>query len=493
MFTNFIDGAIQPQQGGGGGGGTVLPNFYIVGYEDFSSITTTTVTLTSNSNGLLAPFLNNRIKNNSAIIVRRSNNGFLYEDTNQDVRVTVLSNSRETVTLSHIPNPIWGDIRIYYLILNDNFPENYEPLPTTIATPELTGLTRVKNVDTTDASNISAGVLGDDKLSTNVTLKGNTFNTANNLVELDANGHFPALNGSNLTDINASSFTTGTINDSILSTNVTVKGNTFNTANNLVELDSNGHFTALNASNLTDINANAVTTGTLNDDRLSTNVTVKGNTFNTPNNLVELDSNGHFTALNASNLTDINANAVTTGTLNDDRLSTNVTVKGNTFNTPNNLVELDSNGHLPALNGSNLTDVNGLVPVGTVIGRASSNVPAGYLLCNGAYIYTTTYTALFAEIGYTYGGSGVYFKLPDFLTNERFPRFGSNVGRVQNDELKSHSHTYSMTWTYFGGGANNAKQGDQYQGVFTQNRSTYSTGGSETRPHNITLFPLIKF
>ena len=206
-----------------------------------------------------------------------------------------------------------------------------------------------------------------------------------------------------------------------------------------------------------------------------------------------MDSNGHFTALNASNLTDINANAVTTGTLNDSRLSTNVTVKGNTFNTPNNLVELDSNGHIPALNASNLTDIDGLVPVGTVIGRASSNVPAGYLLCNGAYISTTTFSALFAEIGYNYGGSGSFFRLPDFITNERFPRFGSNVGRVQNDELKSHYHSYALTWTYFGGGYNNIKQGDQSQGVFTQYRTTYNTGGSETRPHNITLFPLIKF
>lgn len=51
------------------------------------------------------------------------------------------------------------------------------------------------------ASNITSGTLSDARLSGNVTLKGNTFNTADELVELNSSGHLPALNGSNLTNM----------------------------------------------------------------------------------------------------------------------------------------------------------------------------------------------------------------------------------------------------------------------------------------------------
>jgi len=46
---------------------------------------------------------------------------------------------------------------------------------------------------------------------------------------------------------------------------------------------------------------------------------------------------------------------------------------------------------------------------------AGSAAPAGYLLCNGASVSTTTYAALFAVIDYDYGGSGGSFNLPDLV------------------------------------------------------------------------------
>ena len=54
-------------------------------------------------------------------------------------------------------------------------------------------------------------------------------------------------------------------------------------------------------------------------------------------------------------------------------------------------------------------------PAGAVIFSASSTLPAGYLKANGAAISRTTYSALFAAIGTTYGmGDGsTTFKLPD--------------------------------------------------------------------------------
>lgn len=64
------------------------------------------------------------------------------------------------------------------------------------------GLGNVANVDTTIASNITSGTLADARLSSAVTTQGNTFNIANKLVQLDATAKLPAVDGSNLTNLN---------------------------------------------------------------------------------------------------------------------------------------------------------------------------------------------------------------------------------------------------------------------------------------------------
>jgi hypothetical protein len=56
------------------------------------------------------------------------------------------------------------------------------------------GLSNVPNVDTSNASNISAGTLNDARLSASVTREGNTFNGANQLLKLDAGGKVPQAN-----------------------------------------------------------------------------------------------------------------------------------------------------------------------------------------------------------------------------------------------------------------------------------------------------------
>lgn len=61
------------------------------------------------------------------------------------------------------------------------------------------------------------------------------------------------------------------------------------------------------------------------------------------------------------------------------------------------------------------SDVAPLMPAGSIIVWPHGTPPAGWLLCNGAEVNRTTYAALFALIGTTYGtpsGSTV-FKLPD--------------------------------------------------------------------------------
>jgi microcystin-dependent protein len=58
-------------------------------------------------------------------------------------------------------------------------------------------------------------------------------------------------------------------------------------------------------------------------------------------------------------------------------------------------------------------DLSFLLPTGCLLPYAGSSAPIGFLLCDGSYYSTTTYAALFAVIGYTYGGSGSSFKIPD--------------------------------------------------------------------------------
>lgn len=64
------------------------------------------------------------------------------------------------------------------------------------------GLSDVPNIDTTNASNISSGTLADARLTSAVTKQGNTFNGASQLVQLDASAKLPAVDGSNLTNLN---------------------------------------------------------------------------------------------------------------------------------------------------------------------------------------------------------------------------------------------------------------------------------------------------
>jgi microcystin-dependent protein len=72
--------------------------------------------------------------------------------------------------------------------------------------------------------------------------------------------------------------------------------------------------------------------------------------------------------------------------------------------------------------------------------------PANWLICNGASLSTTTYAALFAVIGYTFGGSGPNFNLPP-LANV-FPMGAGTLAATGGEathvltaaELAAHAH-----------------------------------------------------
>ena len=91
------------------------------------------------------------------------------------------------------------------------------------------------------------------------------------------------------------------------------------------------------------------------------------------------------------------------------------------------------------------------VLTGSIQMWSTSTAPTGYLLCNGAGISTTTYAALFAVIGYSFGGSGGTFSLPNYI--DRMP-IGSgnlygmgNTGGSADSIVVSHTHTATSTVT----------------------------------------------
>ena len=153
--------------------------------------------------------------------------------------------------------------------------------------------------------------------------------------------------------------------------------------------------------------------------------------------------------------------------------------------------------------GGNITGIEG-IPTATIIPWSDSSVPTGYLECDGAAVSRSTYAALFAIVGTTYGagdGSST-FNIPDLQDNIPVGKSnnkavgstgGSNTvactGNVSGStanaslstgQLASHSHT---------GGANfpNGARAFQYTGMTkaAPATNTASSGSSQGHSHNM--------
>ena len=176
------------------------------------------------------------------------------------------------------------------------------------------------------------------------------------------------------------------------------------------------------------------------------------------------------------------------------------------------------------------------VPAGAVFYFAASSAPTGYLICNGSAVSRSTYAALFAIVGTTFGaGDGsTTFNLPDLrgqfirgIDNGRGVDTGRVFGSSQNDAVTEHNHYLSCTSaqtpaftddgpsTFHGGhrltnrmaiGDGGYTTGSKYLGSSNQTSrgnmgvdkvNKFLTGSNtttttETRPKNVALLPCIK-
>ena len=108
---------------------------------------------------------------------------------------------------------------------------------------------------------------------------------------------------------------------------------------------------------------------------------------------------------------------------------------------------VDADGNLTDVFSRLISDIT-LRPGDLILSAAPADTN-GRLLCNGALVSRTTYAALYAKIGDTYGaGDGsTTFQLPDF--RDRFPKGAGNVAlavttdgnlTLNSDQLPAHPH-----------------------------------------------------
>ena len=117
-------------------------------------------------------------------------------------------------------------------------------------------------------------------------------------------------------------------------------------------------------------------------------------------------------------------------------------------------------------NGNNIAVTYQPAVVGAVIAFAGSTSPAGWLLCDGSAVSRTTYAALFAVIGTTYGsGDGsTTFNLPNLT--DKFIQGNSTSGTVKNAGLPN--ITGSIQSRFDSGG--------YYTGFLSNNGAFYADG-----------------
>jgi len=171
---------------------------------------------------------------------------------------------------------------------------------------------------------------------------------ASKAVILDSSGNIVANNGSNLTNLNADNLASGTLPDARFPATLPAASGTNLTALNATQLTSGtvpdarfpATLPAADGSALTALNATNIASGTLASDRLPTVPTTKGGTglttIGTANQVIAVNAGATALEYQTVDLANLNADNLTSGTVPDARFPAT----------------------LPAISGANLTNLD---------------------------------------------------------------------------------------------------------------------------------------
>ena len=158
------------------------------------------------------------------------------------------------------------------------------------------------------------------------------------------------------------------------------------------------------------------------------------------------------------------------------------------------------------------TELTDGLPIGAYLSYPSQKtIPAGFLIADGKSLKKAEYTELFDVIGYTYGGSGDNFNLPNFADGKFMRGIGGNaaaLGTAQGDAIRNIQGEFRI-----GDGTGIYTTSSSASGAFTKGNTRYSVlpliGGSESysmlfsaskvvptanenRPYNMAVVVIIK-
>ena len=120
-------------------------------------------------------------------------------------------------------------------------------------------------------------------------------------------------------------------------------------------------------------------------------------------------------------------------------------------------------------------------PVGTIIMRANTTIPDGWLLCDGRPVAQADYPALYAHLGSTYGATAPNFNLPPLVVNATHnPLARIPVGTISSEPTYPASFGHNHGTTTFNFPANVASGGFSH----SHNANTYGVTTEATQSHN---------
>lgn len=155
------------------------------------------------------------------------------------------------------------------------------------------------------------------------------------------------------------------------------------------------------------------------------------------------------------------------------------------------------------------TELLKAIPAGSyLLYSSNTNIPDGFLRCDGSALDKTTYATLFTVIGYTYGRSGDKFLLPNFSDGKFMRSIGGNAaalgtaqqdairniqGEVQTDraQIQSARGVFKGPLISAGAGINGSTVGIGRNFDFDASRVVPTA--NENRPYNMAVVVLIKY